>query len=318
MMVFPVGMDCVPTGFTIYDPSNYNMRLKSRVDIDGTEGKHSADMMFPVAPFISLLDSKRRLPSGEIVDLRARSFWGFTHHVSWGTCLSGSIITKAHVLQTSTVTVGQEEWSLVLEDHEIDLAIVGRNSRPPLAQVLPGEMILNMRVVCGWFAYYEQGTHMGVVESVEQDGTFLVDQPFTSKGDSGLPIFNRTGNGHLLVGCNGYFVDRKDELQREKVAGNPPLFGVIKTVDRGASIHTKPCGSEKTRKDIPNILRGRKLGQRSFVAAPNRVVAREIFQALQEFPELAGSCSLETSDATVTDLISPVLSPVIPSEPLML
>ena len=224
MMVFPVGMDCVPTGFTIYDPSNYNMRLKSRVDIDGTEGKHSADMMFPVDPFISLLDSKRRLPSGEIVDLRARSFWGFTHHVSWGTCLSGSIITKAHVLQTSTVTVGQEEWSLVLEDHEIDLAIVGRNSRPPLAQVLPGEMILNMRVVCGWFAYYEQGTHMGVVESVEQDGTFLVDQPFTSKGDSGLPIIKRTGNGHLLVGCNGYFVDRKDELQREKVAGNPPVW----------------------------------------------------------------------------------------------
>ena len=91
---------------------------------------------------------------------------------------------------------------------------MGRNSRPPLAQVLPGEMILNMRVVCGWFAYYEQGTHMGVVENVEQDWTFLVDQPFTSKGDSGLPIFKRTGNGHLLVGCNGYFVDRKDELQR--------------------------------------------------------------------------------------------------------
>ena len=85
MMVLPVGMDCVPTGFTIYDPSNYNMRQKSRVDIDGTEGKHSADMMFPVAPLSSLLDSKRRLPSGEIVDFRARSFWGFTHHVCWGT-----------------------------------------------------------------------------------------------------------------------------------------------------------------------------------------------------------------------------------------
>ena len=96
---------------------------------------------------------------------------------------------------------------------------------------------------------------------------------------------------------------------RETVAGNPPLFGVIKTDDRGAFIHYKPCGSGKTRKDIPNILRGRKLGQRYFVAAPNRVVAREIFQALQEFTELAGSCSLETSDATVTDLISPVLSP---------
>ena len=190
------------------------------------------------------------------------------------------------MLQTLTVTVGQEEWSLVLEDHEIDLAIVGRNSRPPLAQVLPGEIIFNMRVVCGWFAYYEQGTHMGVVVSVEQDGTFLVDQPFTSKGNSGLPIFKRTGNGHLLVGCNDYFVDRKDELQREKLAGNPPLFGVIKTDDRGAFIHTKPCGSGKTRKDIPNILRGRKLGQRSFVAAPNRVVAMEIFQSIQEFPEL--------------------------------
>ena len=62
------------------------------------------------------------------------------------------------------VTVGREEWSLVFEDHEIDLAIIGRNSRPPLAQVLPGDMVFNMRVVCGWFEYYEQATHMGIVE----------------------------------------------------------------------------------------------------------------------------------------------------------
>ena len=146
-MGFPVGMDCVPTGFTIHDSTNYNSRQKSRVDLDEAEGKHSGDMMFPVAPFSSLLDSKRRPRSGKIVDLRAHSFWGFTHHVGWGTCLSGSIVTKAHVLQTSTVMVGQEEWSLVFEDHEIDLAIIGRNYRPPLAQVLPGDMVFNMRVV---------------------------------------------------------------------------------------------------------------------------------------------------------------------------
>ena len=141
---------------------------------------------------------------------------------------------------------------------------------------------------------------MEIVESVEQDGTFLVDFPFTSKGGSGLPIFKRSGNGHLLVGCNGYFVDRKQDLQREKVAGNP-LIRVVKTDDKGAFIHTKPCGSGKTRNDIPNIMRGRKLDQRSFVAAPNQVVAREIYQALQDYPDLAGSCSLETSDATVNE-----------------
>ena len=37
------------------------------------------------------------------------------------------------------------------------------------------------------------------------------------------------------------------------------------------------------------------------MVAPNRVVAREIYQALQDYPDLAGSCSLETFDATVNE-----------------
>ena len=115
MMVFPVGMDCVPTGYTIHDPSNFNMRQKGNISWEEPIGKHSEDgALFPFMPFSSLQES-RRPRSGEIVDLRARSFWGSTHHVGWGTCLAGSIVTKAHVLQTSTVTVGQEEWSLIFE-----------------------------------------------------------------------------------------------------------------------------------------------------------------------------------------------------------
>ena len=92
---------------------------------------------------------------------------------------------------------------------------------------------------------------MGIVESVEQDRTFLVDFPFTSKGDSGLPIFKRSGNGHLLVGCNGYFVDRKQDLQREKVAGNPPYSGSLKQTTRVRSFIPSPVVRVRLERTYP-------------------------------------------------------------------
>ena len=152
-------------------------------------------------------------------------------------------------------------------------------------------------VVVGFHIIFQIFVRVGL--SVERDRSFMVDLPATRRGDGGLPISKRTGLGNEFVGCNGYLISSDGNTQKEKVAN---VLGGVGRADQKAHcvfVHTRPCGSGKTRTLLPNLIRCRSGGQRVFIGGPNRVVSRKIHTALEDCPDLRGSSSHETSDALV-------------------
>lgn len=95
------------------------------------------------------------------------------------------------------------------------------------------------------------------MEDVDPDGTFRIDYPYTSQGDSGLPIFERTKRGNRLVGCIGWFINRDGYLQTEKVANFVGDNYVELSKWKRCTIITAHCGSGKTRNSVPAILKSR-------------------------------------------------------------
>lgn len=144
----------------------------------------------------------------EVVDLRAESVWGVSFHMGWGLMWRKGIVTKEHVLKFNKVEVAGEIWPVVLDNPATDLAMISKTGIPPLTTVRKNELVYSPRVVCNWTAYFVRDTYRSKVLEVGADGIFKTKLPYTSQGDSGLPILTRTGSGNEVVGCIQWFENR--------------------------------------------------------------------------------------------------------------
>ena len=166
----------------------------------------------------------------------------------------------------------------------------------------------------GWFSR-KLVMRVSTVERVE-DGTVYAQMPVSRKGDSGLPAYAVVNGNYLLSGVTGVWSSTYEGFEMQhmsnvSVAGNATVEvrgnetdshfqkEVLKTTQLGLRTegagHTGKtgsyttvgghCGSGKTRNIIGSYIRDNHgMYQKIFVAAPTRVVAREIYSALRATP----------------------------------